>query len=365
MPVYPIISNPEAVSSPGLWLDRLALKRNIDQMVSDVGGPAHLKRLRPHVKTHKMREVVALQVSSGITKCKASTPSEAKMAAEGGATDILIAHQLVGPKIQQVRGLIDNFPEVHFSVITDNNEALSSLTSELASPGRPLTVWIDDDCGMHRSGIEFGPELDALRETIEGHKSLKFGGLHVYDGHLHAPSLEDRTAAAGQIISAIRDYHSSKGSTPVVGGGSPTFGIWATETDWECSPGTTLLWDCGYGDKFPDLRYEVAAGLITRVISKPGINRLCLDLGHKSVAAEMALPLRAIFPEIPNAVISSQSEEHLVIEVPDSSIYHIGDTFTAIPRHICPTVALHAYAAIVENGKPTGETWKVVARDRL
>jgi D-serine deaminase-like pyridoxal phosphate-dependent protein len=152
---------------------------------------------------------------------------------------------------------------------------------------------------------------------------------------------------------------------PVVGGGSPTFGIWAGKTNWECSPGTTLFWDCGYGEKFPDLRYEVAAGLITRVISKPGINRLCLDLGHKSVAAEMPLALRCLFPEIPEAIFCSHSEEHLVIEVPDASIYQIGDTFTAIPRHICPTVALHAFATIVENGVPTGETWKVVARDRL
>ena len=308
-----------------------------------------------------MREVIEMQVASGITKCKAATPREAEIAAQGGALDILLAHQPVGPKIEQLAEIIHNHPLAKFSVIVDDPDALDTITEKITH----LDVWIDVDCGMHRSGIAFGEGFDALREKIESSESITFRGLHVYDGHLHDPSLETRRAQAGEIINAVREYLAGHEDVPsVVGGGSPTFGIWATETEWECSPGTTLLWDCGYGDNFPDLKYEVAAGLVTRVISKPGENQICLDLGHKSVAAEMPLEKRAFLPAIPDAILVGQSEEHLVVKVPDSGKFLVGQSFTAIPRHVCPTVALHARAHIYENGQPTGETWIVAARDR-
>jgi len=51
-----------------------------------------------------------------------------------------------------------------------------------------------------------------------------------------------------------------------------------------------VFWDFGYDDKFPDLPFEIATLLLTRVVSKPGANRLCLDLGHKAVAAENPPP---------------------------------------------------------------------------
>ncbi|MDF1752470.1 MAG: alanine racemase [Verrucomicrobiales bacterium] len=361
MKEYPVVKDPDSISSPGLWVDKAALQRNLAQMISDIGGESHIDRLRPHVKTHKMTEVIKLQVTAGILKCKAATPAEAKMAAEGGARDILIAHQLVGPKIAQVARLMVDFPEVTFSTVTDDVSAFSSLASQLEGIG----IWIDVDCGMHRSGIEFGAGLDKLRDKIESTDGVEFRGLHVYDGHLHDPSLESRRADALAIIESVREYLASRKGTTVVGGGTPTFGIWAGETEWECSPGTTVFWDCGYGENYPDLEYEVAAGLITRVISKPGVNQICLDLGHKSISAEMELSRRVFFPQITDYKLVGQSEEHLVLEVPDASEFEVGDVFTAIPRHVCPTVALHAYASILENGIPTGEIWKVTSRDRL
>ena len=47
-----------------------------------------------------------------------------------------------------------------------------------------------------------------------------------------------------------------------------------------------MLWDFGYADMFADLDFLMAALVLTRVVSKPGVNRLCLDLGHKAIAAE-------------------------------------------------------------------------------
>ena len=148
----------------------------------------------------------------------------------------------------------------------------------------------------------------------------------------------------------------------IIAGGTPTFAIHAAHPEVECSPGTAVLWDAGYSAKVPDLPFQPAAVLLTRVVSKPGGNRICLDLGHKAVASEMPPP-RAIFPALPDARAIAHSEEHLVIESERAGELPIGAVLYAIPWHVCPTVALHSEAWIVKGGRAV-ERWPIVARAR-
>jgi D-serine deaminase-like pyridoxal phosphate-dependent protein len=197
---------------------------------------------------------------------------------------------------------------------------------------------------------------------------LEFAGLHAYDGHLHQPDLSERTeahAAAIESWAGLLQSLDSENLVPstLVVGGSPTFGLFAQMENWQCSPGTTLFWDAGYGHAFPDLEFECAAMLLTRVISKPA-GRLCLDLGHKAVAAEKPIGNRAWFPDLPEAKPFLQSEEHFVLDAPNAGDFAVGDALLAVPWHVCPTVALHAQAYLVRDGRVTGETWQVAARNR-
>jgi len=108
--------------------------------------------------------------------------------------------------------------------------------------------------------------------------------------------------------------------------------------------------------------YLPAALVLTRVISKPAPNRLCLDLGHKALGSEMPHP-RVQFLNLLDAQAVVHSEEHLVVETASAKDFKIGDLLYGMPRHICPTVALHAEATVIEKGKITG-SWKVAARNR-
>ena len=148
----------------------------------------------------------------------------------------------------------------------------------------------------------------------------------------------------------------------VVSGGTPTFPIHARNDSVECSPGTCVLWDSGYEEKFADLDFLVAALVLTRVVSKPGANRLCLDLGHKAIAAENPHP-RVKFLNLPDATAISHSEEHLVIETARAGEFRPGDCLLGVPRHICPTVALYSEATIVREGRAT-DRWRITARER-
>jgi len=136
----------------------------------------------------------------------------------------------------------------------------------------------------------------------------------------------------------------------------------ARRGDVECSPGTCVLWDFGYADTLRDLDFLVAALVLTRVISKPGVNRLCLDLGHKAVAAENPHP-RVRLLGLEDAQFVTHSEEHLVLEAPRANQFSVGDVLYGIPRHICPTVALHSEAVVIRDGHAV-ERWKIAGRER-
>jgi D-serine deaminase-like pyridoxal phosphate-dependent protein len=358
------LTNPENIPSPGLLIDPGKVARNIDRMISTVGSD-EIHRLRPHVKSHKMSEVTKLQIDRGIHQFKAATIAELEMAAEAGAGDVLLAYQPVGPNIQRLAGLMERFPGTSFSAITDNMDCARHIADQLGNNRNPFRLFIDIDCGMHRTGIALGEEMRSLRRWIETQRGVSFAGLHAYDGHLHQPALEIRKEEVASIKSALGDYAAADPVPDIIVSGSPTFNLWADTTDWQCSPGTTLLWDIGYAQSFPDLEFEIAACLLTRVISKPGDMNICLDLGHKAVAAENPIDLRVSLQGIVDATALTQSEEHLVLKSAMADQFSPGDAMLGFPRHICPTVALHASATLVCNGKATGESWQVKARDRL
>jgi hypothetical protein len=148
-------------------------------------------------------------------------------------------------------------------------------------------------------------------------------------------------------------------------GGTPTFPVHAAadEPGLECSPGTCVLHDSGYASTFPDLPFVPAAVLLTRVISRPRPGRLCLDLGHKAVAADPP-GARLTLLGVPDATLGGQSEEHLVVDTPHAHRFPPGTPLLALPTHICPTCAMHRQAYVVEGGRVTGQ-WDIAARDRV
>ena len=58
------------IPSPALLLYPERIRENTRRMIRLAGGT---NRLRPHIKTHKLAEVVRLQLEEGITKFKCAT----------------------------------------------------------------------------------------------------------------------------------------------------------------------------------------------------------------------------------------------------------------------------------------------------
>src|SRR5262249_37758186 len=167
-------------------------RHNIGRAIDIAGGPA---RLRPHVKTHKTREIVLLELEAGITKHKCATLAEAEMVAGCGAPDVLLAYPLVGPNCGRMARLAKTYPDCRFSVLADHPAPLRSLSEALARTGRTVDVLIDLDIGQHRTGIAPGEVAVALYEEVGRLPGLRPGGIHAYDGHNHQESPQEREAA--------------------------------------------------------------------------------------------------------------------------------------------------------------------------
>jgi D-serine deaminase-like pyridoxal phosphate-dependent protein len=181
-------------------------------------------------------------------------------------------------------------------------------------------------------------------------------------------TLEERTTISNEAFARVEKMRQSLqamgyNNITIVAGGSPSFPIHARRKEIECSPGTFIFWDKGYSDQCPEQPFNVAALVVTRVVSLPTATQICVDLGHKSIAAENELSKRVFFPQAPQLKPVSQSEEHLVLEAGEGHSFKPGDVLYGIPQHVCPTVALYERAYTVENGKVSGE-WKIMARDR-
>ena len=358
------IDDTSQIISPALVLYKELIESNLMRMVEIAGSP---DRLRPHVKTHKMREIVAMQMAAGIGKFKCATIAEAEMVASCHANDILIAYQMVGPNRARLVRLIEKFPRATFRVLVDHPLAARQLAESLSAARRSVSVLLDVDVGQHRTGIAPGTEAVQLYELICQLPGLQPGGLHVYDGHNHQESISERqTAVENQFskVAEFRDELVKRGLRVqrVVCGGTPTFPHYARIGGTELSPGTCVLHDNGYGSRFPEMGFRWAALLLTRVVSRPAPNRMCLDLGYKAVASDPKGD-RLLLLDLPNAKFVLQNEEHLLVETEEASRYQPGDELLACPTHICPTCALHKEAYVVESGRLTAR-WAVVARDR-
>ena len=122
------IENEDEVFSPSLLVYPERIEINISKMVEMSGD---VSRLRPHVKTHKMPEIIKMQMNHGINKFKCATISEAEMVAGCGATDILLAMQPVGPGIERFFRLKQAFQNSNISCIADSEQIIIQL-SEMA-----------------------------------------------------------------------------------------------------------------------------------------------------------------------------------------------------------------------------------------
>ena len=192
------LNHPDGIASPALLVSPEHVVANIHAAIA-IAGTA--ERLRPHVKTHKMRAVTDLLLAEDIRQFKCATLAEARMLAETSSAntplDVLLAYPLVGPAIQQLVRLRTEFPTVRFACLIDADAPAYRLSDAFVDA--PLDVYIDLNVGMNRTGINpaNAPALYARCQLLPG---IRVVGLHAYDGHVRDTDLTIRAQRADETF---------------------------------------------------------------------------------------------------------------------------------------------------------------------
>jgi D-serine deaminase-like pyridoxal phosphate-dependent protein len=358
------INDVESLDTPSIAIYIGRVKKNIQTFVESIDD---VNRLRPHIKTHKSPEISVMMQEAGINKFKCATIAEAEMLASIEANDVLLAYQPVGPKAKRLLTLVKKFAATKFSCLIDNAGTAAHLSEIFVAEHTVLPVFIDLNVGMNRTGI-IPEEAYELYTHCKKLKGIEVVGLHAYDGHIRDKEFGIRKRRCDESFSKVETLRQQiktleNRDLTIIAGGTPTYSVHSKRKNIECSPGTFVYWDKTYEEILIEQHYLPAALVITRVISKPSSNVVCIDLGHKSIASENALDKRVFFLNAKNMRPIGHSEEHMVFAVDDEAQFEVGDVLYGVPYHICPTIALHEKVSIVENNR-LAKYWETLARNR-
>lgn len=346
----------EDLDTPAPVIDLDIMEGNIARM--QAACDALGLRFRPHIKTHKIPAIAALQRAAGAHGLTAQKTTEAQVFAAAGFDDLLIAVPPVGR--HKVARLCDLAERVAVATAVDSVAAARMIAETAAERGVNVGVFAELDSGMGRAGVQTGEDAAALARTITELPGVTFAGLFFY------PS---RDEVAGRLAAAREALDRAGIAVPVVsGGGSQAQERSAALGATEHRAGTYLFNDASYVRKGIATLDQCALSVAVTVVSAavPGV--VTVDGGLKTFTNDFLSPPGegiGIVLDRPGLKLVRMSEEHGVIAVADGSPRpRVGEMLRVVPNHACGCVNMHPALFGMRNGA-VEVVWPVAARGTL
>lgn len=334
----------ERFGTPCAVIDLDIVERNIAkaQTRCDDAGVAN----RPHIKTHKSPFLAQMQIEAGASGITCQKLGEAKVMADAGITDILIATNLLGAA--RSGRLAELQTRIPLKVCADNTVALAEYAKAATVANRPLDVLIECETGQLRAGVETPDEALALAKVINADPMLNFAGLLFY------PSL-DGWPKTQIFFDDILQKLTLLGMTPniVSTGGTPNFlNLGKLHGTTEHRAGTCIFNDMMMIDAGVATLKDCAYHVYTSVVSRGSSERGILDAGSKTLTADTGgRDGYGHIVEHPSVRIHKLAEEHGFIDLSkcnDKPV--VGDIVKVIPNHVCVSVNMFDQLVAVRNG---------------
>ncbi|OMH24795.1 alanine racemase [Tersicoccus phoenicis] len=357
------------LDTPITLIDRDVLVRNVDRMADAVRSTG--LALRPHVKTHKLPQIAALQLAAGAVGLTVATIGEAEVFVEHGAPDVFIAYPLwVGPRA--AARLMRLAALARVSVGTDSVEAAQNLATRLGPAVDDVDVLVEVDSGHHRSGV-------APAEAVAVADAAQAGGLHVtgvftFPGHSYGPGMPSTAVADEQrALGEAADALTGAGFDVerISGGSTPTALLTDASVATEVRPGVYVFGDAQQLELERCRPEDIALTVIGTVVSRHDGDdgtprRVVLDTGSKVLGADRP-PWTTGFGRVAGeleARITALSEHHATVVWPDDrDLPVLGSRLHVIPNHVCVAVNLVDEVTVVSDGAVV-DRWRVTARGR-
>ena len=360
-----------SLNTPALVLDLDMLDRNIAEMASF--AKAHNVNLRPHSKTHKSADIARRQMEAGALGVCCAKLGEAEALGEAGIQSLHITSPVVTP--QAIQRLVElNAKVSDLMLVVDHPANAEALAAAAAKAGKPLTVIVDIDPGIHRTGTASPEATVELVQKVANFRSLTYAGVQFYCGsHQHIVDFKERTAQIKErteYLQGILAKLEAAGLKPgiVTGSGTGTHYIDAKLGVFtELQVGSYVFMDHDYN--VCDLRgldkptFEQALQIDSRAVSANRPGMVTVDAGLKAMATEKGPPM-ILKGAAPGATTRFMGDEHLAVIAPKGQeAPRLGEQVVLIPPHCDPTVNLYESYHVVK-GDTLVEIWPVTARGR-
>jgi D-serine deaminase-like pyridoxal phosphate-dependent protein len=365
-------------ATPALVLDRARLKANCDRLRKRCRALG--VRLRPHMKTLKSIDAARYALNCPDSGIAVATLNEAEYFAQRGIADIQYAVCLSPDKLPRVADILRTAPG--FSFFVDSLHVAQRAMEFARSSGAPLRIWLEIDCGEHRTGVDPGdPAMIEIARALN-HPAVRFEGVATHAGHsYHASGPELLYSLAEQEKRSV-NMAAQKLRTagiPVAGvsaGSTPTaMHLSSAEGITEIRAGVYMagdLFQVAMGSLSLD---DVAVTVLATVISHaPRLNQIVVDAGglalskDRSTAASpgpdmgYGLVLDILGrPIISGPTIVDVHQEHGEIRSSSKLPFErlpIGSKIRIVPNHICMTAAMYGHYLIIERGDSIVDLWQ-------
>jgi D-serine deaminase-like pyridoxal phosphate-dependent protein len=364
--------------TPAFVIDLEVAKRNCDRMreKAAVSGVA----LRPHVKTHKTIEGARLQLGTERGPVTVSTLAEAEFFADHGFDDITWAVPVAVAKADRIVDLTRRVER--FQVLVDHPRAVSILEEAARAQSVRLRVFLEVDCGDHRTGID--PEDDQVLEVlrmIDASKALYLAGVLTHAGHSYRARTRDEILAVSEEEVRAVNIVSERARSSEIGvavrsiGSTPTAAVVERFSGVdEVRPGNYVFFDA-FQAKIGTCEWQdCAATVVATVIAvHPGRRQMVVDAGALALSKDRGaehLEDRISYGVVLDQAghprgdlrVTTLSQEHGKIEADTAAALEsvrIGDIVRIIPNHSCLTAALFEQYHILRGSDVVGE-WRPV-----
>jgi D-serine deaminase-like pyridoxal phosphate-dependent protein len=357
--------------TPALLVDLDRLEANLGRMQErcDRLGVA----LRPHVKTHKCVEIGRMQRELGARGITVSTLAEARAFADAGEGDVTWAFPAIPSRLGEA---VELARRVTLRLTVDTPEGAAAVEAAAREAGVALHLFLEVDCGDHRSGVdpttaEGAGRTVALARRIVGSPHLAFDGLLTHSGHAYrarsraeaAVVAEEERSVMATLAGRLRAESVevpavSVGSTPAMTAAADLAGV------TEARPGNYAYFDLTQVAIGSCRVHDCALSVLATVVSaQPGAEHAVIDAGALALSKDTGTGDTGFgrLYESPTSEglhselrVASVSQEHGVLSAP---LPH-GTRVRVLPNHSCLTAACFDQVHAVR-GDEVVDTWRV------
>ncbi len=342
---------------PTLSIDKKKVIKNIDLLVEK----AHRSNVifRPHFKTHQSAEIGELFKEKGVDKITVSSVSMAKYFAEHGWHDITIAFPVNLREVDKINELAG---KIQLNLLVDSTFSAKRLTELLTNE---TGIFIEIDNGYNRSGLlpTQTREIDQIVELVSNSDKLKFKGFLSHAGNTYSARGKAEVLAimhdAAKKLNKLKSNYINRFPNIITSfGDTPSCSITDDLSMFdEIRPGNFVYYDVMQyligSCSLDDIAVAVACPVVSVYPNRKEliIYGGAVHLSKEFIMDENSTKIFGLIVEInesewsksiPDAYVSSISQEHGIIKIPSGRIndFKPGDMIGVLPIHSCLTANL-------------------------